>query len=135
MSTIKDEKPEPKYRFNVVPESKLPPFTDHFPFFHEGIARCEKGGFILTPEFGKHMNEFIDFQLREDDTWVVTFPKCGMSFFKIVKDDFLITKTFNTIWNIKGTTWTQEMVWMIVNNCDQEAAKVTPLTLRSPFLE
>ena len=31
--------------------------------------------------------------VRENDIWVVTFPKCG-------------------------TTWTQEMVWQIANNVD-----------------
>ena len=33
-----------------------------------------------------------------------------------------------------GTTWTQEMVWMIVNDCDYEGGKAD-LNMRSPFLE
>jgi len=47
--------------------------------------------------------------LRPDDVWVVTYPKCG-------------------------TTWTQEMVWMILNNLDMEKGQL-PLAIRSPFLE
>lgn len=35
----------------------------------------------------------------------------------------------------KGTTWTQELVWMVVNNCNAEAARNNPLFIRSPFLE
>ena len=35
----------------------------------------------------------------------------------------------------EGTTWTQEMVWMLINNCDAELAKQKPLTVRAPFLE
>ena len=34
-----------------------------------------------------------------------------------------------------GTTWTQELVWMVVNNCDKETGKNIPLMKRSPFLE
>jgi len=47
--------------------------------------------------------------LRSDDVWVVSYPKCG-------------------------TTWTQEMVWMILNNLDMEKGQL-PLVIRSPFLE
>ena len=47
--------------------------------------------------------------MREDDIWICTFPK-------------------------SGTTWTQELVWMLVNDVDEEAAKV-PLNIRSPHFE
>jgi len=47
--------------------------------------------------------------LRPDDVWVVTYPKCG-------------------------TTWTQEMVWMILNDLDMVNGQL-PLAVRSPFLE
>jgi len=33
-----------------------------------------------------------------------------------------------------GSTWMQELVWMVMNNCDYEKAK-TSLHARSPFLE
>ena len=48
-------------------------------------------------------------QVRKSDIWVVTFPK-------------------------SGTTWTQEMVWQIVNKCDFEAGKQL-LDVRFPHLE
>ena len=35
---------------------------------------------------------------------------------------------------ILGTTWTQEMVWLIAHDFDTVAGK-QPLTQRSPFLE
>jgi len=47
--------------------------------------------------------------LRESDIWIVTFPKCG-------------------------TTWTQELVWTLVNDVDTEKGKV-PLFVRSPWIE
>lgn len=56
---------------------------------------------------GKH---FYNFKVRSDDTWVVTFPR-------------------------SGTTWTQELVWLISNNLDFETAKKINLDDRFPFLE
>ncbi|XP_070498411.1 sulfotransferase 1B1-like [Chironomus tepperi] len=49
-------------------------------------------------------------EVYEDDIWVITYPKCG-------------------------TTWTQEMVWMIGHNLDYETALRIPLDDRFPFLE
>ncbi|XP_045029307.1 sulfotransferase 1E1 isoform X1 [Daphnia magna] len=98
-----------KFQFYPMPDTKIPPFTEHFRF-PEGLARCEPGGFVLTEEFGRHAHELVNFKPRKDDVWVVTFPKCG-------------------------TTWTQEMVWMLLNDCNAELAKTTPLTIRAPFLE
>lgn len=34
-----------------------------------------------------------------------------------------------------GTTWCQEMVWLINNNFDYDTAKEIPLYTRFPFLE
>lgn len=34
----------------------------------------------------------------------------------------------------KGTTWMQELVWMVVNQCDFSTGQ-KPLNIRSPFLE
>ena len=50
------------------------------------------------------------FDVRDDDIWISSFPKCG-------------------------TTWTQEMVWNIVNNVDLEQARSVTLDKRIPFLE
>ena len=35
----------------------------------------------------------------------------------------------------KGTTWTQEMVWCIINNFDYKTAKGISLETRVPFFE
>lgn len=50
------------------------------------------------------------FEVFNDDVWIVTFPKCG-------------------------TTWTQEMIWMLNNNLDYETDKKVTLDERFPFLE
>ena len=65
----------------------------------------------VQPENYKRFAKKIrDFKVYPDDTWVITFPKCG-------------------------TTWTQEMVWLLVNNLDYEKAKSTILKRRFPFME
>jgi sulfotransferase len=46
----------------------------------------------------------------EDDTWIVTFPKCG-------------------------TTWAQEMIWLVNNDLDYATARQVNLNDRYPFLE
>ncbi|KAL0842288.1 hypothetical protein ABMA28_014426 [Loxostege sticticalis] len=48
--------------------------------------------------------------LRPDDIWVVTFPK-------------------------SGTTWVQELVWMVANDFDYVKSSSIPLVDRFPFLE
>ncbi|KAL5293295.1 hypothetical protein ACFFRR_011830 [Megaselia abdita] len=52
----------------------------------------------------------LNFEVFQDDVWIITHPKCG-------------------------TTWTQEMAWLIMNNMDFEQAKKIDLETRSPFLE
>ncbi|ALC42803.1 St3, partial [Drosophila busckii] len=49
-------------------------------------------------------------QVQQDDVWLVTYPKCG-------------------------TTWMQELLWLLLNDCDFDTALSKDLELRSPFLE
>uniref|UniRef100_A0A336K2Y5 CSON012844 protein n=1 Tax=Culicoides sonorensis TaxID=179676 RepID=A0A336K2Y5_CULSO len=51
-----------------------------------------------------------EMDVYDDDVWVVSFPKCG-------------------------TTWTQEMVWILNNNLNYTEAKRVNLLHRFPFLE
>merc|ERR1711970_158598 len=63
----------------------------------------------MPRRFTKIADKIYNFTLRKDDIWIVTYPKTG-------------------------TTWTQEMVWMLVNDVNKEAANV-PQMVRSPFIE
>ncbi|XP_017040621.1 luciferin sulfotransferase-like [Drosophila ficusphila] len=56
------------------------------------------------------LNAVHDMELRDDDVWIVTLPKCG-------------------------TTWMQEFLWLLLNDFDFEAALATDQEIRTPFLE
>ena len=64
--------------------------------------------YTVSQRFLDHAEMVYNMQVREDDVWVVTYPKCG-------------------------TTWTQEILWNIVNGVQVERIK-EPLTERSPFI-
>ncbi|XP_069702005.1 sulfotransferase 1C4 [Periplaneta americana] len=78
----------------------------------------ERTGFIqvgpekwfLPSKYQREASNFYHFKPRPNDTWVVTFPR-------------------------SGTTWTQELVWLIANNLDYETARKVPQVERFPFLE
>lgn len=65
---------------------------------------------VMTYKYLQFAERIRNLTVYEDDVWIVTFPKCG-------------------------TTWTQEMVWLIDHNLDYEAAGEVDLIHRSVFLE
>ncbi|KPJ21606.1 Sulfotransferase 1C4 [Papilio machaon] len=67
-------------------------------------------GYLFTKNYESLGAEIYNMELRPSDTFVVTFPKCG-------------------------TTWTQELVWLIANDFNYEAAAETNLNTRFPFIE
>jgi len=83
------------------PENMNPNVTDmiRYPAVQVAVPRS----------YLKLADDLYRFPTRDDDVWVVTFPKCG-------------------------TTWMQETLSMVVSNVDKEYCKI-PQFLRSPFLE
>ncbi|XP_046666511.1 sulfotransferase 1A2-like [Homalodisca vitripennis] len=67
-------------------------------------------GVVLIKNFRNYAQRILDLEVREDDIWVISFPKCG-------------------------STWTQEMVWLLKNDIDFEKAKSKYLYTRFPFLD
>ena len=63
----------------------------------------------VSRRFLDHAELVYNMEVREDDVWVVTHPKCG-------------------------TTWTQEILWNIVNGVQVDRIK-EPLRGRSPFID
>ena len=82
------------------------------PIFQKGqsFIRTNPGRVTLPLAFEKYRQRIKNWQVRQDDVYVLTFPK-------------------------SGTTWTQELVWLLQNDCNFEEAKAVPLDRRFPFME
>ncbi len=65
---------------------------------------------MFPKQFANFAEDLYNMELRPDDVWVVTYPKCG-------------------------TTWTQEMVWQIVHGVDLEQGGRVNLNLRFPYVD
>ncbi|XP_075233109.1 luciferin sulfotransferase-like isoform X2 [Lycorma delicatula] len=65
---------------------------------------------VVPANFLNYEQRIRDMDVRPDDVWVCSFPKCG-------------------------TTWTQEMVWLLGNNISFSGAKSLELYKRFPFLD
>lgn len=74
------------------------------------VGDWQKRFCTLADTFKPVLDSVFNFEVHEYDTFIVTSTKCG-------------------------TTWAQEMVWLVLNNFDFQTAKNIDLTLRSPFLE
>ncbi|KAL1494530.1 hypothetical protein ABEB36_010114 [Hypothenemus hampei] len=75
-----------------------------------GFVQVGPKKWFFPSGYAKQAENIYNFQLRNDDIVVMTFPR-------------------------SGTTWTQEMVWLLCNNLNYEKAAKIPLTERFPFLE
>ncbi|XP_069679254.1 luciferin sulfotransferase-like isoform X2 [Periplaneta americana] len=75
-----------------------------------GFLKVYPSGCTVSANYPYHAERIRHLTVRPDDVWIITYPKCG-------------------------TTWTQEMVWLLMNNLDYETAKNVDQTERSPFLE
>ncbi|EFX84144.1 hypothetical protein DAPPUDRAFT_301389 [Daphnia pulex] len=95
--------------FALVPGTTGDQFQKDFPAYADGLVCSSPGGYVALPEYPKKAETVYNLKPRADDVYVLTFPKCG-------------------------TTWMQELVWLVVNDCNFEKAKA-PLNIRSPFLE
>ncbi|KAJ9583707.1 hypothetical protein L9F63_021952, partial [Diploptera punctata] len=80
------------------------------PIYPAASVRINPSGCAHTDLYRQHAERFRDFQIRENDVWIASYPKCG-------------------------TTWTQEMVWLIGNDLDFDKARKLPLNERVPFFE
>lgn len=79
------------------------------PLFRKGYLEIGPNKVCLPIKYESFYDRIENFQVRSDDIFVITHPKTG-------------------------TTWTQEMVWLINNDIDYEKAKAK-INQRFPFLE
>lgn len=65
---------------------------------------------FVSSKYRNYAQQVKDFEVYPDDVWIVTFPK-------------------------SGTTWTEEMVWLINHELDYNTARSLKLNERSTYLE
>lgn len=65
---------------------------------------------VVSEYFAKNVDRILDFEGRDDDTYVVTMPK-------------------------SGTTWMLETTWLVLNDFDFEKSSTSILVERAPLLE
>lgn len=87
-----------KYTLNEIPSEPMP----------EDVL-CKFNNITMPRAYEQFIESIWNIDVYEDDTWVITYPKCG-------------------------TTWMQEAVWQICNGVDIEGGKA-PLPQRFPFIE
>ncbi|XP_054275897.1 luciferin sulfotransferase-like [Macrosteles quadrilineatus] len=73
------------------------------------LPRYRYKGTTVSENMLKVLDDILNMEVREDDTWICTYMK-------------------------SGTHWSSEMVWLISNDLDYEGSKVSQLQ-RVPFLE
>jgi len=75
-----------------------------------GLERVGPQRFVVRAGEREVIKRIYNMQVTEKDVWVVTYPR-------------------------SGTTWTQEMVWNIVNNCQFDKATKTDIDEKFFFLD
>jgi len=93
-------------------KQKAPPGKTRDVERERGHVLTHPGDFLFLDKFTStgFINKIYNMEVREGDIWVVTPPKCG-------------------------TTWMQELVWLVCNQLDFDAASKLPQVYRFPFLE
>ena len=96
--------------FSAEETARMKQLYDPFVKYGQTYLRTIPGNYVFPAAYEKYKDRLKNWQIRESDIYVLAFPK-------------------------NGTTWTQELVWCVQNNCDLDAAKATTLDNRVPFLE
>lgn len=83
---------------------------EKYPGQPDGFVQVANERFVLFAGYKDFADTIYDFKVRSDDVFVCTHPR-------------------------SGTTWTQEMVWLICNDLDYATAREEVLNKRFPYLE
>lgn len=88
-SRAPESEPDDSYRYEIIDETLTDEFKKHFKAlsFADGLAKFQVNGgsCVLTPLFAKNnADKVLNYQVRPDDVWIVTFPKCGNAFYYLL---------------------------------------------------
>lgn len=110
--SFNNNKGEHKFPYDIKP---VDPETSKelLKYFHgerTGFVQVGPEKYFFPWKYKDSAALFYNFQARPNDIWIATFPR-------------------------SGTTWTQELIWLISNNLDFDTAQRETLTKRFPFFE
>lgn len=74
-------------------------------FYEFNPGKC-----LMPPYFADIAQQILDARVKDDDVWLVSFPRTG-------------------------STWCQEMIWLIGNDLDFDEANKTIQQMRAPMIE
>ncbi|XP_034942219.1 sulfotransferase 1E1-like [Chelonus insularis] len=98
----------PKYK--MLDDQKTKEMLKKFKGERTGWVLVGERNYFFPYRYIEQGEGFYNFKARPSDTWVLSYPR-------------------------SGTTWTQELVWLLSNNLDFETARTKYLADRFPFLE
>ncbi|XP_012528038.2 sulfotransferase 1C4 [Monomorium pharaonis] len=81
-----------------------------YPLHKRGFVKVGEKKWFLPYRYVEEGNKIYNFEIRPDDTWIVTYPR-------------------------SGTTVTQELVWLVANDMNFDEAHRRYLLERFPFVE
>ncbi|XP_011164502.2 sulfotransferase 1C4 isoform X2 [Solenopsis invicta] len=84
--------------------------SNWYPLQKRSFVKVGKKKWFLPYKYVETGDKIYNFEVRPDDTWVVTYPR-------------------------SGTTMTQELVWLVANEMNFDEAQRRYLLERFPFLE
>ncbi|KAL0101036.1 hypothetical protein PUN28_018711 [Cardiocondyla obscurior] len=98
----------PKYE--LLPEEKTKEMLKLFKGERTGFVLVGPKKFFFPSQYIEQGNGFYNFEIRPDDTWILSYPR-------------------------SGTTVTQELIWLLANDLNFEKARTHFLAERFPFFE
>ncbi|XP_011697199.1 PREDICTED: sulfotransferase 1 family member D1-like [Wasmannia auropunctata] len=81
-----------------------------YPYLKRGFVKIGQKKWFLSYRYVEEGGDLYDFEVRPDDTWIVTHPR-------------------------SGTTVTQELVWLVANDMNFDEAHRKYLVERFPHIE
>ncbi|XP_036150071.1 sulfotransferase 4A1 [Monomorium pharaonis] len=81
-----------------------------FPLHKRGFVKVGQKKWFLPYRYVEDGDKIYNFEVRADDTWIVTYPR-------------------------SGTTMTQELIWLVANDMNFNEAHQRYLLERFPFIE
>ncbi|XP_011883461.1 PREDICTED: sulfotransferase 1C4-like [Vollenhovia emeryi] len=81
-----------------------------YPLHKRGFVKIGERKWFLPYKYVEEGNNIYNFEIRPDDTWIITYPR-------------------------SGTTVTQELVWLVANDMNFDEAHRRYLLERFPFVE